>query len=323
MKKLLINLAAAICVSACGSTVQKKETVQTPLTEIDSYALTLECGSTVPFSGYIDYNELSQRQSVNGAIYSGYDAVSFLATVLIHAATEKSVDHSRMKNFINESNELALGQCEPVLQSFYTTELVEHLTKSNTETRENRVPFVTNFSDTEVPLGYIQSNPNFILTKEHDSIIIENNFLVTKTYTPPNAPKINKKRNKRKSTPPQETLYNRKIIIIKENNSPTPTETLLANNGQHLKSLTKDLFYNAFQLFSDDFINNGEHPPKKMETIKYKIGGNFRVERGSILKTSCDRVTFKTLRGHIKSVPQQRENEECVAELPDIQKQSL
>ncbi len=314
MKNYIYLSLIVLLVSACGSTIQEKAPTKIELTQLDSYALSIECGDNVPFSGYVDLDEFKKRHAVSGAYYSGYDAVSFLATVLAHAATSKSMDRARMKKFIDESNEKALGQCAPILASFYTKELIEHIDTSS-ETSDT-ILYTTNWAENDIPLGYIKSTPSFILTKEHDSIIVENSFIVTKHEEELKTTK-NKNRKAQKKKHDPNMLYKNKIIVIMENRKDDPGEVLIADNGAYLKELTKNLFSESFTLFQKDFTKESLELNNRMETIRFQIGSNFRVERGKVLERTCDRVIFQTLRGHIKSVPQN------LQECSDTEKQLL
>ena len=298
MKILFLPIVATF-VLGCGANVKEPVASAPEKIEINKYVVKHSIDENIPFSGYVNFDDFNARYAVNGAYYSGYDAVSFLATVLAHAAISKSADHRKMQNFIQECDDNALAAYSEIVGGFSEEVIFDDL-ESNT-TGDMNVPLVLELKAQESPRGYVHIDPMYILTKSNDSLILKNKIVVNESDPEAVVEAKNSRRKSRKSIE-VEPLYENTIVILTETGYSDQSELIL-DQGEQLKNLVKELFAESIQMFDEDF-GEVSSSNAKMETIKYHIGEHFRVERGRVIERTCDRVVFATLRGEIKSVPQ-------------------
>lgn len=307
---LVIGLVCALC--ACGGKVKPDLIVlEEPKEKLNSYLLDISIDGHVPFSGYANFDEYQNTANNNGVMYSGYNAGTFLLSVLVHAAVSVAADDSRMEKFIKKSNEVALERCNGVIETFQLPELEEMFIPSYQDAGSvDRITFVSSVLDTQSPKGYIFSDPAFILTAENDTLIIENKVRIHKT--PPaklavSKAKEKKKKNRKKKKEKRkndDVIYEKVIVVVSDKIDELGVSDLDASCG-NLKSISSKLYADTMTLFSDGFNSDSKVTDYKYETIKYYIGDHFRVERGKVINKSCDRVVFESLKGWIKSVPQE------------------
>ncbi len=289
-----------VCLSACSSNANKPTDSKPVYEPINAHYFSIDGKQNVSFSGYVNFDEFQKLNTINGPIYSGYNAASFFVSVLAHAVVSKSADSAIMHAFIDDSNEQALNGLNDIIANYKTDELILQLESTINNSNQYATPFVTHLEDNQIPKTYIYSKPEFIITKEQDMIILENVFAIL------NKPKNqvetlnSKSRNKRNKKSTAQT----KTVVYLSDKIEGQNATLTADNGSLLKNITAELFVNSVKLFDQQFKIK-KKPQGNMKTIKFHIGDHFRVERGKVLLRTCDRVTFVTLRGWVKSVPQE------------------
>ncbi len=302
----LFYFLLVIVSSACGENVKKEAVPQPTYKHINAYLFEISGEQNVAFSGYVNFDEFQKNHPVNGPMYSGYSAASFLASVLAHAAISKSVDSAQMQKFVSNSNEQALRDIEHIISTYQKSELIESLGTTSLITPPLSTPIVFELNDFQIPKGHIFSQPEFIVTKEQDMVILENIFTIMPVKHPEKKQKRSSSNTRSKAPTP---LFSKTIVYLSDKIE-TPDTFFTVDEGKNLRDLTSRLFLDSVTLFDSQYSKKNK-TQGKTETIKFSIGDHFRVERGRVIKRSCDRVTFITLRGWIKSVPQ----DDCTADV--------
>ncbi|PUB80860.1 MAG: hypothetical protein DBP01_17035 [gamma proteobacterium symbiont of Ctena orbiculata] len=75
------------------------------------------------------------------------------------------------------------------------------------------------------------------------------------------------------------------------------------NEGHQLKQTVTRLLAQAIDLFIADATQHLQPLQDKQITARYQFGSERRIERASLLEQSCARLTLRTLRGWVLSVP--------------------
>ncbi|PCK07129.1 MAG: hypothetical protein COA42_15960 [Alteromonadaceae bacterium] len=303
----LLFSCIAVVFSSCGSTVATKEE-SIPKEFVDAYSLTIADENNINYSGYLNYDNYSNQAGVNGAMYSGYNAGSFLATVLAHAMVSKSVDAKKKRKFKAESDEFLSvyeSSINTVTSGFLTANFIESLEGENSSVPVSVVP---SMEAHQIGKGHILSQPSFVVTQDVTTIIISNRVALF-NHGELGVLKAAGERKKRKGSSSSRTpkpVYSNTMVII--NNLATEGDVVGDNavrvGNDNLGALSSELFDQSLRLMLTN-MDAQDDVDGKAETIKFHIGSNFRVERGVVLEKTCDRVVFKTLRGWIKSVPQE------------------
>lgn len=290
--------------TSCGSNVKKNTSHKEFVTheKIDAYSLAIKPEGLVPYSGYANFDKF-QKSNATGMSYPGYNAASFLASVLAHALISKSVDESRINKFIKDSNEAALDNCRGLVDNFTVDELKnEFMQQHSSISHAKFISMVDSINSHQIPLGHIESDPMFILTQNNDVLIVENRLKVRPHKEIPQKEKRKSKSRKKKKVD-DNFLYENVIVVISEKNE-NEVDFFSNTHIEQLKALSINTYADSMDLFINDFAKSKEQADLKYETIRFCIGNHYRVERGQPIVKSKDRIIYKTLRGWIKSVPQ-------------------
>lgn len=297
---LSVVLIATAILAGCGTNVKQiqGEKVEQK-TEVQSYLLSIAGDEKVRFSGYVNFDEFSNQNGVSGAMYSGYSAGSFIASVLTHAAISKSIDHARMEKFVEQSN-LILQDYQQVIEEFTTSELQEAFFDNYSLSPSATLPLIASVPEFHVTQGTLVVLPEFIMSPDGDTIILENQFDIVRTQP---VQKANRKKRARKSQPARPTDHGKKVVVIADAIETAPFVYWNNESGANLRNRSIQLFNESITHFTNYYHTQRDLQTLKQETIKYAIGDLLRIERGTVLQRDCTRVVFSSLRGWIKSVP--------------------
>jgi hypothetical protein len=308
LKRLYLFLFAFALIS-CGTNVKTNLTINNaPKQEIlEEYTLHLNPEGVVPFSGYVNFDDFTNTPNGQGVVYSGYNGATFLASILAHSAISKSIDKARLSAF-ESSSEVALAGYSEFLADFKLNNLLDEFWRQNTADHYKSMKLIREISQFQSPKGMVTSSPSFILTKKNDALIIENVIKRHEVQTKSSKSK-RKKRSVRTERSKSKYSYENVVVIISDEII-DPKNYLSENFGENLKRMSADLFLESINFATQDMNPLSASIKFPQETIRFYIGDILRIERGNVLHRECGRIIFKTLRGWIKSVPQ---NEVCQA----------
>lgn len=242
--------------------------------------LVIASDGPVAFQGVVNFDEAGTGEG--SMLYPAPNAAGFFAALVTHGLLTKSAKE-KQKNTIQETANQVLSEYQLILNNFKYKELMERaLIKlappSNFESIEN----ITATNNKVV----IQNAPSFLITQDEKAIIINNLFLVT---FPGKSPSVTHKNTIR--------------VISNSINTPESATFWTDNDGEKLKDLSAQLFAESISITLNDIFAKKSEESIPYKTVRYKEGSSEKIERAKVIKTSCDRMLIKNLRGILMSVP--------------------
>ena len=227
-----------------------------------------------------------QADNLSGSMaYPGYDAASFLAAIIAHAAAQGAVD-AQEEHRKREAANKVLEKYQAALSKINRISLVEENPKIEiTGEMVTLYPYDQQI-DTEKNLYVAEVDPVFYVAQNERSLVLSNRVLFKETKRPNTATKR---------------------MVIEYVSSPylddNPTEYWSSENYKPFISTSTKIFRQTIRLALEYQQDMSSLLGKKNKTIRYYESGKKKVERGHVIEEYCDRIVFLTLRQSIKSVP--------------------
>jgi hypothetical protein len=234
------------------------------------------------FAGeYLDSNIANGYQM----LYPAPDFATFLVGVATHAALQSAQTESH-NNAQRLASDKVLIPYKQILDEMWV-----HSTFKNAVQIQNSRVEIVDLSDvtnsSEIPV--IDLAAHSIMAQSQRALIVD---LVARIKNP--------------SSNEDDSGYVHKVRVISnpiEIDEDKIISYWLDDNGHKIKQTVTHLLAQAIDLFIDDATQHLHPIQEKQITARYKFGLERRIERASLLNQSCTRLTLRTLRGWVLSVP--------------------
>lgn len=259
--------------------------------EIDSVFFKMPDEKKAKFFGYVDFDGLGGGQG--NMAYPGYGPGVFLVSILTHAAISESSKNSEKNKRQNQANTVLIPY-ESLISSMDIQLSLDNVIRDLSQDGTHKV---YKYNAEEGPDRWIlESMPVFYMTQDESHIILRN---VVALYN---------------ENDPGTVVYQNMIEVVSLPVKEDPRGFWTRNNGEGFNKITNELLNTAFNLVNKDFRGGLIKIENKDRTFKYLLSGKKIFERGSLLATDCGRVTIRTLRGWLKSVPMRSDVSKLSAE---------
>lgn len=245
-----------------------------------NWALRLPSQELVDFRGVADFDNVGG--GTRPIVYPAPNAIVLAIGLIAHGIVSETVQNTQ-RNRVRTQADAVLAPYQSILANFKTRELYEHGIRRIAASQPGQL--VDASAKAENLRWTVHSMPVFSMTQDQIALALHVDVQIFST--------------KDSATP----VYSNTIKIVSAPIEPTePNVYWNSNLGEPLKAESAKLFATAIELA----LNEVENPLKAdgaQKTFRYIEGKIERMERGELLAESCDRMTIRTLRGWILSIP--------------------
>jgi hypothetical protein len=235
--------------------------------------------TTVVFHGLVSYDGAGSQQGA--MLYPAIDPLTFLVGLATHGVINESVKHHQ-KSKLQEEADKVLQPYQTILEHFTHRELMQ---RGLALSHEGQRAQLTEADDVSHEQWTLVSSPAYSLTQDQRAIVLDNTVVLYAAG----------------STKP--TYANSVRVVSDPRDATDPQAQWQANDGQRLKDESAFLFANSIDVFLHELDAGASTAAPQQRTVRYARGGSEAVERAFVLGESCTRLTLKTLRGWLMSVP--------------------
>ncbi|WP_226664090.1 hypothetical protein [Microbulbifer aggregans] len=294
MKKLLI-IGLSIFVVACASSKNQnyvKHVERTANVSPGSILLVkVKSDAPVEFYGETDLDDVNADHG--SMMYVANTPGVFAASVLAHALIADSANDSKKAKAQEEADKILVPYASAI-EGMKEEGLILAALGSSSFSAYEFSPWNEN-SDSE---WIITAKPVFVMSQDQHTLTLKNAITLTTKDSP--------------EAPAYQNLI--EVVSISGDTAPALAE-------EDLVKTASDLLVTSFSILEAEL--QGLHAEKnKQQTLSYLHGGKKKFERGVVLSEQCDRLTFRSLRGWIKSVPAGSGNCDTVSQESEIPGQS-
>lgn len=297
---LLVMIAVMSVIAGCGSvSVRDDFVIPQEATAIDqSLYHMFFANEEIPFLGLIDHSEAA-TSSLGGMAYPGYSAGVFLAGILTHAVVQGAVNRGR-EDARQKAANIVLEKYDEVIRELSPATLFP----MPVELGELETVLVVRGADS--PDGLMNScrvsvDPAFFMTQNQESLILVNYVELIYPLFGPSVDGKEKGRHTRKRNRKPAAVGGTKVEYVYSPEIPLEPEYYWSEEGyKRLIDATQNMFLETIKLA---FVRQRTENVPPPSTVRYIENGVKKVERGSVVGSSAERITFITLSGGIKSVP--------------------
>ena len=235
----------------------------------------------VKFQGQYSYDDVELEG--NNMAYPADSGAAFLTAILVHAVAADSTKNNALSQAQKNAN-YVLKPYEKYLQEFENDELVSSvIAKVN-----DNFPFqVVKYDRSKLqPSGLVlKSDPVFYMSQDQRELILKHAIYV------------------HRNNEPDKILY-KNAVEISSNRIEQKDIFAFWVNDNNLPKLSAELYGMSIDLLINDMLTGADNAHgSKQRTFRYMQGGKKRFERGVLVKEECNRSTIRTLRGWLKSFP--------------------
>lgn len=229
----------------------------------------------VPWRGVVTESGTASGASV---LYPAPSPEAFLAALITHGIFNESSRRSREHALQAEADKVL----EPYASIVASMRQVNLAKEAGTRLGASVAATGQAITTTGLILDYA---PTYFLTPDQRAVVLAVSVSVRRT---PNA------------TEP--TYANVVRAVSQPLAAADPQAWWLADNGAHMHSEAASLLQSALAAVVTDMQGDPWRDIAE-RTVRYREGGNERVERAKFIPTGCNRATLRTLRGELMLVP--------------------
>jgi len=245
-----------------------------------TFTLKLPAEQKVAFRGMVNFDDAGVAGTQ--MLYPAPNAVGLLVAVLTHGAIVESAKNSQ-RTQMQEAADKVLDAYKADLSDFDHGQLLQRGLAQQALMGSHRHVEAGGSDEAD---WIIESAPVFTLGQDQSVLILDNTVAV------------------RTRDEPQKVLHQAVVKVVWNTREQTvPADYWGAGQAGKLKEASALLFAHSLGLVLDHVVKpslQGEVPQK---TYRYAEGKKERMERGSLVRTQCNRVVIKNLRGWLMSVP--------------------
>ncbi|QFT57000.1 hypothetical protein [Microbulbifer sp. THAF38] len=282
--QILFVLCVLVVGCASNKTSPYVEYVNQPISipANSAIAIKVEEFEIPPFRGQVNYDNLDVNHGQMA--YIGVTPGAFAGSILAHALIVGAAGDSKKKAEQEEADKIL-----DLYREAIATFTAANLTKAAVvDFQQKNIAFNVWEAENSDP-WIVQSYPMFFLSQDRSTLTLKNSV------------SIFEKNNR------ENPAYQNLIEVV---SSPVNEDKSNVIPVAALNELSIKLFVDSLVVMKTEL--SGEHKlDSKEKTLSFYSGGKKVYERGRILSESCDRMSFRTLRGWVKSVPIERKAQTC------------
>lgn len=250
---------------------------------ISNIWLKIPIDEKVAFSGAINYDGAGIKNP--NIIYPAPNLIGFLAAIATHGVIADSMKDNQKKELHNQANKVLQGY-GPLLDNFKYSELATaSLDMMTTAGKKRMIDTANQAMPNDV---IIESHPQFFITQDQRAIVLDNPISI--------------------QTFGSSMLYRTQVRVVSPDiGQDAPGKAWTDDQGRKLKSESEQLFAASLDMALNAMGTTGKEEGA-YKTIRFQEGGSERMERGQLIREDCNNIIFKSLRGHLMSVPQKNGN---------------
>ena len=242
-----------------------------------SFSLTMPKQEIVTFVGVIDTERGSAGRPI---LYPAFGLVGFVAAVITHGVLISATENAQIKSQRDKAN-LILLPFKDILSEYKHQELMK---SSLIKMRDQSgTKFLKSVEDATTSDLAIESVPIFSMTQDKSALVLDNVVSIKGLNAT--------------------TTYQNTVRVVSAVKSAEDFDKFWSrDDGRELKEESSRLYAASIEIALDDFsvpIKEGTI----QKTIRYMEGNYEKFERGELIKTECNQVLIKNLRGNLYSVP--------------------
>ncbi|WP_066959905.1 hypothetical protein [Microbulbifer sp. Q7] len=281
MKRLLaigLSLALAACASSKNQNYVEHVKRTSDVSPGSMLLVKLEGDAPLEFYGEVDLDNVNADHG--SMMYVANTPGVFAASILAHAVIAGSANDSQKAKAQEEANQVLLPYAA-VIELMTEAGLVESALRDTSFAAYKFMPW-TETADSSLS---VVVKPVFLMSQDQRTLTLKNAVTLIA--------------NGNEQAPAYQNLI--EVVSIADGSGEILSHDAVA-------ATTADLFTTSLLILEDEL--QGSHAGKsEQKTLSYIHGGHKKFERGVVLSEQCDRMTFRSLRGWIKSVP--RANGDC------------
>lgn len=266
-----VHLAGLACFAAALAVSAQEATL----------SLRLPAEDKVAFRGIANFDGVGPATPAPN--YIAPNIAGAIAGLLFHAVLVGEMGQNNRYR-IQESADRVLTPYRSVLDDFTHRELMQRAAARMTVPGAKQI---AEFSDTPVRGLWIESVPVFAMTQDLQAIALDSPIVI------------------RKPGEPADKGYQVVIRVISAPQVSADVATYWSDdNGSALKEQSAALFAESVDTALRSMTAKAS-PDAPHRTVRYRLGGEERMERAQVLSERCDRLLIRNLRGWLMSVPVQ------------------
>lgn len=283
-KVLVHSLVWAVLFSSHSVWSQETSAPSASADMVPAWVVRLPQTDAIDYRGVVNMDKAGS--GTGGMLYPAPNLVGFLAAVVTHSVLNESTKSSQKTEMQVNADRLLIPYQE-TLRSFRLSELVQHGLERTSIKGSRLLPFSEKMTNEWI----IEALPTFSVTQDETAIILDNAITMSQAGADPS------------------TAYMTVIRII---SAPQDEATLskfwMAEKGAKMHEESVKLYAQSLDLALNEFEKKGKDDDAPYKTVRYRQGSAEKMERAKIIKTDCNRMLIKTLRGHLMSVPVKTES---------------
>jgi len=298
LMKYIYSLTFILLITSCSSSHEnsfiRNSVERVHITSSQKLYIKTDFQEDVKFQGQYDYDEVDLKSG--SVAYPADTGAMFLASILAHALTADSIKNNVMSDVQNRANGVLAPYSKHLLE-FENEELVSCVIKSIDDNYKfNIIKYAGEGANT----GWLlKSKPVFFMTQDQKELVLKHAMYISHINTP-------------------EVVVHKNIVVISSASIESANLIDYWIKKNNLPRVSGELYAESIKLFIDDMLESDNiESQNKQKTFRYMQGGTKMYERGTLVKNECSRTTIKTLRGWIKSFPDNDDNaagEECMSQ---------
>jgi len=277
------SLTAAAFVSLGLASVMALANEVSPVST-GGWRLNLPLQQKVAFRGLASFDDAGLGSSA--FLYPAPDAGSMIAAVLTHGLL---TDASRRKQ--KEQLQTAADQVLTPYRSLLDEMSYLNLWHRAFAAPGSSLPGIFGREIEQLADGreetVLESAPVYFMTQDQQALIIDALVVVTRPGEQPGS------------------AYRNSIRVVSDVQNFGDKEAAmywLENNGAHLQAESVRLLTQSLEIVWRE-VNEGKSEDFPYRTVRYRQGGQERMERAQVIREQCNRLLLRTLRGNLMSVP--------------------
>jgi len=284
MHKHLFPVVALIFLCSCASPQKPLAYVHKASSIPDNAVFALKLPATpVVYNGEVSYDNAGAP--TGQMLYPAPTAGAFLAAIMTHAVVADSMQSAEKTKLQDAANGVVSGYRE-TLRDFTHAELGASSLKS-TGVAAGKLTLWNPDQPVTADL-ILESRPTFILSQDRGTLMLQNTVAAYPVGHP------------------DKIVYQNIIEVV----SDIVTDSDLnrywnRNNGEPMKQLSAKLLADSLRMAIDDADRESGPDAQNhaYQTVHYQQGAVEKIERAELVARDCDRMTLRTLRGWLRSVP--------------------
>lgn len=237
------------------------------------WSLRIPAENTVAFRGQASFDSAGMGSAQ--IMYPAPNAAGLLAAMLTHGLLLDSAQKSQ-KEKIQATADQVLTPYRPVLEKFSNRELILGASARIT-------PSPSPLAANEPAAGiWVETAPLFAITPDQSAVVLDNTIVI---HTPAGD-------------------YKNLIRVVSPPISRSPPSTAWnENGGKMLKEVSAQLLAISLNLALEDARRGAELSSQPYKTLRYREGGEEKIERAQLIEVQCNRLVLRNLRGQLMVVP--------------------